>query len=309
MKPPLSVVFFTVLSGAGLGLFAVLVMADLLSAGTVLSQRARMTAGAAALALVAAGLASSVLHLASPRNAWRALSRFRHSWLSREGIVSLAFFPFAIAYLVALYSGAGTTLRAAVGLPGVVLALGVLFCTGMIYACLKTIPQWHSWLTPANYLALGLASGALGLALAAALDRAGAAALERVAVFLFAGAAGLKVAYYVHARRVSGAHTLAAAVGMTAAQVKLLDVGHSHRTFLTREFIDRSARRYASELRFVVAVAGFAIPLVVLSGALPSPPALAFACASCLTGLLVERWLFFAEADHVVRLYHGQPRV
>ena len=75
MKPPLSVIFFTVLSGAGLGLFVLLVMADLLSDGTILSQPARMTAGAAALALVAAGLGSSVLHLANPRNAWRALSR------------------------------------------------------------------------------------------------------------------------------------------------------------------------------------------------------------------------------------------
>jgi sulfite dehydrogenase (quinone) subunit SoeC len=79
VKPPLSVIFFTVLSGAGLGLFALLVMADLLSAGTVVSQRARIIAGAAALALVAAGLGSSVLHLANPRNAWRALSQFRHS--------------------------------------------------------------------------------------------------------------------------------------------------------------------------------------------------------------------------------------
>jgi len=24
--------------------------------------------------------------------------------------------------------------------------------------------------------------------------------------------------------------------------------------------------------------------------------------------LLVERWLFFAEAKHTVRLYHGDPR-
>jgi len=309
VKPPLSVIFFTVLSGAGLGLFVLLVMADLVSDGTILSQRARISVGAAALALVAAGLGSSVLHLANPRNAWRALSQFRHSWLSREGIVSLAFFPFAIAYLAAIHFGATTAFRAAAGLPGVVLALGALFCTGMIYACLKTIPQWHSWLTPANYLALGLASGALALALAAALDRGGAAALERAALLLFAVACGLKLAYYLHARRVSGGHTLAAAVGMTAAQVKLLDVGHSHGTFLTREFIDRSARRHARELRFVVAVAAFAIPLIVLSGALPSPASLAFACASCLTGLLVERWLFFAEADHVVRLYHGQTRV
>jgi DMSO reductase anchor subunit len=28
-----------------------------------------------------------------------------------------------------------------------------------------------------------------------------------------------------------------------------------------------------------------------------------------LAGVAVERWLFFARAEHVVRLYHGQPTV
>jgi DMSO reductase anchor subunit len=28
-----------------------------------------------------------------------------------------------------------------------------------------------------------------------------------------------------------------------------------------------------------------------------------------LAGVLIERWMFFAQAEHVVRLYHGQSAV
>ena len=309
MKPALSVVLFTVLSGAGLGLFSLLVAADLLRLGGPLSPMAGVAGGLAAVALVAGGLVSSVFHLANPRNAWRAFSQFKHSWLSREGVVSVAFFPFALAYVAAVCAGAGTGARALIGVPALALAWAVLLCTGMIYACLKTIPQWHSWLTPANYFLLGHASGALALVLIAHLDRKGIDPLARAAVLLFTVAAVFKAAYYWRARKVSGRHTLAGAIGMTAAQAKLLDVGHSHATFLTREFIYGFGQRHATQLRILAVVAAFAIPLIVLGAARTSLVGLALACGTCLAGLVIERWLFFAEAEHVVRLYHGQLQV
>jgi DMSO reductase anchor subunit len=309
VKPALSVVLFTVLSGAGLGLFVLLVVADLAPLAAPLGTTARLAAGLAAVVLVAGGLASSVFHLANPRNAWRAFSQFRHSWLSREGVVSVAFFPFALAYLTAVYAGADREVLAFVGVPAVALAWAVLLCTGMIYACLETVPQWHSWLTPANYVALGHASGALALAFVAALDRAGSAGTAPVATVLLTAAAALKAAYYWRTRQVSGRHTLAGALGMTAARVKLLDIGHSHATFLTREFVYAFGRRHATPLRAAAVAGAFAVPLLALAAAPGSRAALGLACAACLAGLVVERWLFFAEAEHVVRLYHGQPRV
>jgi hypothetical protein len=33
------------------------------------------------------------------------------------------------------------------------------------------------------------------------------------------------------------------------------------------------------------------------------------AAVAFLVGVLLERWLFFAQAEHVVRLYHGQQSV
>ncbi len=159
MKPSLSIIFFTVSSGAGLGLLALLALGDLLD--HALPSDALMQGIAVALALIAAGLASSVLHLAKPSNAWRAFSRFRTSWLSREAVFAACLFPVAFAYSVLAWTAEDGALRALAALGVALLAWAVLVSTAMIYASLKPIRQWHSAWTPVNYLLLGHWSGAV----------------------------------------------------------------------------------------------------------------------------------------------------
>ena len=96
--------------------------------------------------------------------------------------------------------------------------------------------------------------------------------------------------------------------GVTVAQARLLDAGHSHGTFLTNEFGFRLARRHATALRVAALALGFGVPLGwILVGNANAWCALA-AAVFCIIGLLAERWLFFAEARHTVRLYHGDAR-
>ena len=105
MKPALSVIFFTVISGAGLGLLALVAAFDL--AGTIvfappawwtLTTATRAAFGG--LVLTVAGFGASTLHLANPRNAWRSFVRFRTSWLSREAVFAATFFIAAAIYVV-----------------------------------------------------------------------------------------------------------------------------------------------------------------------------------------------------------------
>jgi len=91
MKPALSVILFTVLSGAGLGVLALTGFVVVFRLPWLFPERLPH-AVALGLALTVAGLLSSTLHLANPRNAWRAFARFRTSWLSREGVFSMATF-------------------------------------------------------------------------------------------------------------------------------------------------------------------------------------------------------------------------
>lgn len=310
MHPAFSVIFFTVSSGAGFGLFALLVLADLLGLGGGLSADQKLTAGGLALFLVAAGLSSSVFHLANPKNAWRAFSRYRTSWLSREGVFAVIFFPFAIAYLGLIWLDVAQLkwLESTMGVLAAVLAWVTIFSTGMIYGCLKTIRQWNSPLVPANYLALGHLLGALLLLVIASNGTVAVGAYVALSLGILVAAATLKAIYYFWISQPSATSTIKTATGFTRGTVRLLDTGHTHGTFLTEEFGFQIARRYALILKAFVFLAGFVIPAVMLLGGNLNSAALYTAVSLAVLGIVAERWLFFAEARHVVNLYHGAQR-
>lgn len=311
MHPAFSVIFFTVASGAGFGLFSLLFIADVFKLGGGFSREQLVIGGFFALALIVFGLLSSTFHLANPKNAWRAFSRFRTSWLSREGVFAVVFMPLALIYLVCIWFDAPTWLRDTSGFLASILAWITVFSTGMIYACLKTIRQWNTPLVPANYLALGYASGSLLLLLGAVL--AGLETLPYIAMsaLIVSIAAVLKAIYYFWIRSPGLSPTINTATGLTRAKVKLLDTGHTHGTFLTQEFGFQIARQQAGLLKVVVFVLGFALPGLMLVWVFEQHSGQMAAIVAALAGIAgaaVERWLFFAEARHVVNLYHGAQR-
>ena len=163
MHPALSVIFFTVLSGAGYGLFAFTSFYNAIHQSMPLEKMQTLTFCGVALVLITIGLISSTFHLANPKNAWRAFSRFRTSWLAREGLLAVSFYPLAAIYLLVVWQASQPIYNSTwfVGLSVLVAlwAIVTVFSTGMIYACLKTIRQWHNALTPINYIGLGMMLG------------------------------------------------------------------------------------------------------------------------------------------------------
>ena len=117
MHPAWSVILFTTLAGAGQGLFLALVVADFVGAAP---QRLSVVGAALALALCAAGLVASTFHLGRPARGWRAASRWRTSWLSREIIV----LPLFLASIAAWGAAHALALPAhALGAAGALLAV------------------------------------------------------------------------------------------------------------------------------------------------------------------------------------------
>ena len=311
MHPAFSVIFFTVASGAGFGLFSLLFIADVFKLGGGFSREQLVIGGLIALSLIVFGLLSSTFHLANPKNAWRAFNRFRTSWLSREGVFAVIFMPLALIYLVSIWFDAPTWLRDTSGFLAAILAWITVFSTGMIYACLKTIRQWNSPLVPANYLALGYASGSLLLLLGAVVSGLETLPYIAMSALIMSIAAVLKAIYYFWIGSPGLSPTINTATGLTRAKVKLLDTGHTHGTFLTQEFGFQIARQKAGLLKIVVFVLGFALPglmLVWVFNQHGGEMAAIVAVVAGLVGASVERWLFFAEARHVVNLYHGAQR-
>ena len=319
MQPALSIIFFTVVSGAGFGLFIALSVAGLFGKPSAETATAACITG---LVLITSGLVSSTFHLANPKNAWRAFSRFKTSWLAREGVLAVAFYPLALAYAALWWTQSNdlaNPLWVLASLLTGIVALATTFSTGMIYACLKTIRQWHTPLTPANYILLSLAPGYLLLLTIEDFAGAGVSAYElEIALGLLAVAALMKLIYYAWMPPVPRAAqgpaqgpTINTATGFTRATVRLLDVGHGAGTFLTEEFGYRLAREKSTLLRWLVFALGFALPaLLVVAGLTRALHwSVAFpALLSSVAGIFIERWLFFAEARHVVNLYHGAQR-
>ena len=97
MHPAPSIIAFTTLSGLGFGLMA------WLGVGTQhIAILHAFLLSALAVALAAAGLLASLLHLGQPRRFLKALTQWRSSWLCREAVLALATFA-AFALFAALW--------------------------------------------------------------------------------------------------------------------------------------------------------------------------------------------------------------
>ena len=308
MHPAFSVLVFTVISGAGYGLIFLMVLGHLFGVAVLQQQPLLISGSVLSLVMISVGLMASTLHLANPKNAWRAFSRFKSSWLSREAVFAMVFYPFALCYLLGLWLE-GAALSTGYQIAGAIcalLAFITLFCTSMIYASLKTIRQWNNALTPVNYIILGLMSGALLLgAVQAIVNQQLSEDLQHLAVGLTVMGACVKVIYFYWIGKPSGS-SIQTATGFTQASVRLMDQGHSSNGFINNEFGYTVAANKLLRIRVASLALAFALPLMLLY--VGGVVLMVLAVFAALAGLLAERWLFFAEARHVVRLFHGDQR-
>ena len=310
MFPAPSIVLFTTASGTGYGLIVVSIGVDL--AGLFTGAAIPIAALGAGLALVTAGLLGSLAHLGRPERAWRAMSQWRSSWLSREGVMAIATYGPVAAYLgyrLEIGGAAGTPLAAVGGL-AMASALATVHCTAMIYASLRPVHAWHTPLVPAAYQALALAGGGVALTLLSHLLAGPATVASAVAWAALALGALVKAAYWRRQARSAGPSTPESATGLgRLGRVRQWEAPHGPDAYLLKEMGYRPARERAELLRPLAVLAGFAGPAVLIAAALPAPAAAAAALAalalvSALAGLAIERWLFFAEAKHAVTLYY-----
>jgi DMSO reductase anchor subunit len=303
VHPAFSVVFFTTASGAGYGLLALLGLLapwGALPASPVFG----LLACGLALGLVSAGLLASTAHLGRPERAWRALSQWRTSWLSREGVAALA--TYLPAGLFAALWVLGGRISPLFGALAALAAVATVVATAMIYRSLKPIQRWaNHWVVP-NYLALALMTGALWLLGLAGLFSAAPAWLAWLAGASVVLAAALKLGYWRFIDRSASASTAESATGLGRfGKVRLLDPPHTEENYLLEEMGYRVARRHAAKLRLIAVLLGFALPLALAAASRLLPALGLLAALSAMLGVLVERWLFFAEAKHTVTLYYG----
>ena len=289
MHPAPSVIVFTTFSGLGFGLLAWL--------GLGYPDVTGWTAFAffvIAYAMAVGGLLASTFHLGRPERAVKAFTQWRSSWLSRE-----AWCAVGALVIMGLY-GAGLvflgTRFAMLGFLGTLLSLVTVFTTSMIYTQLKTIPRWNMPLTPAKFLSFSIAGGAL---------LAGQVAIA-IPLLLLAGA--IQIVTWRNGDKAFAASgtNLATATGLgDRGAVRAFEPPHTGTNYLLREFVHEIGRKHSEKLRIISLILMVVVPVILLM--LPFSHFFALlAVISHVAGVLSARWLFFAEAEHVVGLYYGK---
>jgi DMSO reductase anchor subunit len=294
VRPAWSVILLTTLIGAGQGLFLALVGVEALSGA---GKDFFVFGAAISLIFLGAGLVASFFHLGHPERAWRSAAKWRTSWLSREVIALPAFMAAVFAWGAAHWLGWPTRALAAAG---VVLALALYVCTGMIYACLRFLQEWHSPLTVVNYVVLGCASGfTLAAAYAAWAAPALAPALAAAALGWTLAGLATRSASLMRNARLKARSSLQSAIGVKHPRIAQKAQGAIAGSFNTREFFHGRGPGTLRAVKWLFLAGAFVLPAaLVVAGFLASAFVVQFA------GLMAERWFFFAQANHPQNFYY-----
>jgi DMSO reductase anchor subunit len=289
MHPAPSVILFTSLSGLGFGLLFFLGLGLPASTGLV-----AFVFYALAYALAVGGLIFSTFHLGHPERALKAFSQWRSSWLSREawlavlalcvtgiGAIGQIFFDIRLDFVSYL---------------GAALSIATVFSTAMIYRQLATVPRWHSPWTPVLFLGYSLAGGALF---------AGQVDIALPALCVLAAA---QVVAWIHGDRAfaQSGTTIGTATGLgDRGTVRAFEPPHTGTNYLLKEFVYVVGRKHAAKLRIITLILFAGTPVLLLALTFNHILA-AIAVVAHVAGVITSRWLFFAQAEHVVGLYYGK---
>lgn len=324
MHPAFSVIFLTTLLGVGQGLFLALVTAQLYIAvnlvpveesawfyaiGTVIS-----------LAFLALGLIASMFHLGHPERAWRAVTQWRTSWLSREVIALPVFMLFVALYgaahffqidfiILEVTDTVTLTFTLVLGLIGTVLCFVLFVCTGMIYAAIKFLQEWATPLTVINFILMGGASGFSVAALYAAF-------FAPELINLFAGwaitltvtATFTRVLSLYRNANLKPKSTPKSAIGVRHSKIRQTAQGAMGGSFNTREYFHGRSINFVKLVKWIFLIFAFAVPLVLLTYGMVIKLGIVFLAAAGIQylGLIAERWFFFAQANHPQNIYYQQ---
>jgi DMSO reductase anchor subunit len=313
------VIFLTTLIGVGQGLFLALFSSQTYSIVNVLPQQPGSYyafGGAIALAFLVGGLVASFFHLGHPERAWRAASKWRTSWLSREVIALPLVMGLVFLYAVVnwfeldadLYGwGMRGQVALTVGTLGAAAALGLFLCTSMIYGAIKFLQEWATPLTVVNFFLMGSASGfAFAAAYAAFMAPGVVEFYAGWAITLTVAAFAGRAASLLRNARIKRIASIQTAIGVRHSKVQQRSMGFMGGSYNTRDYFHGKSLAFLKSVKWIFLVLVFPVPVLLLwSGlTLGSPVAYVAAFAVQYVGLLFERWFFFAQANHPQNLYY-----
>ena len=308
MHPSKSIIFFTVISGTGYGIFIGLLF-NILFIEISYSLNYKLFISLVSFLMIVLGLLSSTLHLGHPERAWRAFSQWKSSWLSREGLVSvITFFPMVLFYYFWINNINGYVFLLIILC---IFSLLTIFCTGQMYATLKTIPSWNNSLVTPIYIFNGITVGSLFVYSINFYFNYNIFLYEKFIIITIILNLLLKISYWILIRQKTDTN-IQTAVGIKSKNISFFEGPHTGKNYLTTEMINKSNNKNNNLLRLTFCILTFIIPLyminqysTLIADQFILKLSMIFVFILALVGMIIERYLFFIQSKHVVGLYYG----
>ena len=307
MRPQLSIILFTTLAGMAQGLLFFIALLNI-EAPVLSAPFIAILALPVSFVLLTLGLVASFFHLGHPERAWRAAMMWRTSWLSREVIALPAVMALTAITFFFVISGMVPAWLWAALLIG---TLALWICTAKIYQCIRFIQEWSHPSTLSNFILLGLTSGGLLLEFLLMLWNdpsipLGMGLISGANFILLFLALNLKLWIWRRNQQLKPKSNLASATGIKGNNIRQTSMGFMGGSFNTREFFHHQTDRAISNIRKIILLMAYIGPMILLAFSMNSPSVaqIAFALFIHYIGLLAERWMFFAEANHPQNLYY-----
>ena len=313
MHPPLSLIFFFLTAGTSIGsfLFAYsLIFLTLFGKGQGLPTEVVLKLGLLQLILIGLGAFGASFHLGHKLRAWKAIRRFRTSWLSREAVFSGAYGFTLLVFLLLYLLDADPLLIHALGI--ITFLLGVLsgFSTAMIYASNRFVLEWNSSVTVIYYLLMYLMLGSSLMLYYSYLYRLPYVGAFTFLTFLFVALSfGFRIAFNVRQFYLKRP-TLNEALNLPHNRpVRVIDTGSTTNNYCTEEFYYRRGKELISTVMPLAYLLTFVVPLFLVLYSwvtgIGNHWIYGITFISILIGSALERWCFFVEGNHVQNLFYG----
>ena len=313
MHPSKSIIFFTVFSGTGYGILLCLSCLTLVTEINF-EIKFKLFLIIISFVFICSGLLSSTLHLGHPERAWRSFSQWKSSWLSREGLAAVVtFLPLILFYLFwyldkafYIYFLHSTS----------ILCLVTIYCTGKMYSTLKTIPAWNNKLVTPIYIINAICMGALSIYCFTRFYQFDINYLYHLTILSLALCLLMKITYWYSV----GKHPTSTANSATGLggnnNISLFEGPHTGKNFLTTEMINKIKKEKANFLRLSFTILTCILPIYMIIqeqsliiNILILKLTFLLTLVFALIGMIIERYLFFIQAKHVVSLYYGENKV
>ncbi len=309
MHPSKSIIFFTVISGTGYGIFTGLLF-NILFVDILYAVEYKLLISFLSFLMISSGLLSSTFHLGHPERAWRALSQWKTSWLSREGLAAIiTFIPMCLFYFFWIID---IKFYLMLLILTNILSILTIFCTGQMYASLKTIPSWNNPLVTPIYILNGITIGSLFVYSLNFYFNYNTDLFENFIYIIIILNFGSKIIYWMSINKKTNT-TVQSAIGIQSKDITFFEGPHTGKNYLTTEMINTIYKKKGNFLRLVFCILSFVTPLYMINqySSLVIDPfilklAMIIVFILALIGMLIERYLFFIQSKHVVGLYYGQ---